>query len=119
LTKIVVAISHKWQLTVILHLAVKTNKRYKVQILKYWRVLATVIIVAIAALVNNIVSGIDGTVSGAIAVNQMNGGDAGYIAAHVAATSSSYSDIIIALITIALMIVIWTPVVKQWFNPSK
>jgi large-conductance mechanosensitive channel len=89
------------------------------RILKYWRFLATVVIVALASLVNNVVSGIDGTVSGAVAVNQMNGGDAGYIAAHVAATSSSYLDIIIAMVVVALMIFIWTPVVKQWFHNSK
>jgi hypothetical protein len=89
-------------------------------IMKYWRILATVVVVTVASIVSNLVSGIESTVSGAVAVNQMNGGNAGYIAAHAMATNSSFViELIIALIVVALMIAIWAPAVKRWVNNSK
>jgi len=88
-------------------------------ILKYWRIFATIIVIAAATLVSNIVSGISGTLSGAIAVNQMNGGNAGYIAARAANGPSFAIELLVTLMVVLLMIAIWAPAVKRLVNNSK
>lgn len=83
---------------------------------RYWRLFTSTFVIVIGILVNSFINGLSGPALGALAVNQMNGGDAATAALAVANSSTELYSIIVALVVIAILVVIWAKVVKQFLE---
>lgn len=83
---------------------------------RYWRLITTAVVVVFGILVNSFINGLSGPALGAIAVNQMNGGDAAAAVVQAAISSTELYSIIVALVVIACLIGIWAKPVKQFLE---
>jgi hypothetical protein len=87
-------------------------------ITKYWRAIVTAILVVLGVVVKDIVDACMSTSLSAVAVNQLNGGDAAYTAEHAASGLPQLVSIIIILVVIAIIAVLWAPVVKRYIDKN-
>jgi large-conductance mechanosensitive channel len=83
---------------------------------QYWRIITTAVIVVIGIIFKSFVNGLSGPALGAIAVNQMNGGDAAAAAVQAAMSTTELYSIIITLIVAAVLVVIWAKPVKHFLE---
>jgi uncharacterized membrane protein YhaH (DUF805 family) len=87
-------------------------------IAKYWRAIVTAILVVLGVVVKDIVDACMSTSLSAVALNQLNGGDAAYAAEHAASGLPQLVSVIITLVVIAIIVAIWAPVVKRYIDKN-